>query len=140
MVGIGEDRVGIATDMGSPSRQAIEKLRTCRAVLLEFNHDVDMLMHGDYPWQLKQRVKGRLGHLSNDQARQIVRALRKSRVEEIILGHLSDSNNTPRLALEAAAQGLGVRAKRRIALRLAAQDSPSTLVVLTERQIGRRRA
>lgn len=138
-IGVGDDRIGIATDMGQPSRAAIEVLGTCRAVLLEFNHDMDMLMRGDYPESLKHRVRGRLGHLSNAQARDVVKELRQTRVEEILLGHLSEANNTPELALAAARAGVGERAKKRITLRLASQDDPSTLISLTEKQIRRRR-
>ncbi len=137
-VGVGGDRVGIATDMGSPSRRAMEVLGTCRAVLLEFNHDTDMLRGCDYPTSVKDRVGGRWGHLSNRQAADIVKSLRRSRVEEVLLGHLSESSNTPELALEAARAGVGHRARKRIALRLASQDAPSTLISLTERRIGRR--
>ncbi len=138
-VGVGEDRVGVATDMGSGARKAIDALNTCRAVLLEFNHDETMLMGSEYPWSVIQRVRSRTGHLSNGQARDIVRALRRGRVEEVWMGHLSESSNTPRLALEAARAGVGRRARKRIDLRLAQQDDPSTLVHLGHETIKRRK-
>jgi len=138
-VGIGDERVGLATDMGSANRKVIEVLRSCRAVLLEFNHDVRMVRGGEYPWSLKERVLSRVGHLSNEQARDIVIALRQGRTEEIWMGHLSESNNTPQLALEAARAGVGPRASKRIALRMAEQDAPSALVHLGEKARRRRR-
>lgn len=132
-VGIGTNRVGVATDMGSSARKVIDVLRTCRAVLLEFNHDERMLMGGEYPRHLKERVLSRTGHLSNKQAADIVVALRRGVTEEIWMGHLSESNNTPQLAMEAARAGVGHRARRRIALHLAQQDDPSTLVHVGKR-------
>jgi phosphoribosyl 1,2-cyclic phosphodiesterase len=138
VVGIGGDRVGVATDMGSPTRKIIEILRTCRVVLLEFNHDERMLLGADLPWSVIQRVRSGVGHLSNRQARDIVKALRRSEVEEIWMGHLSESNNTPGRALEAARAGVGDRARKRITLSLAKQDDPSTLVHLGHRAIRRR--
>ncbi len=139
-VGVGTDRVGVATDMGSSAPKVIDVLRTCRAVLLEFNHDERMVWGGEYPQSLKERVLSRTGHLSNKQAADILVELRRGVTEEIWMGHLSESNNTPQLAMEAARAGVGHRARKRIALRLAQQDDPSTLVHLGRKALRRRSA
>jgi phosphoribosyl 1,2-cyclic phosphodiesterase len=131
VIALGQDRVGLATDMGAPSPQVVEALRSCRAVLLEFNHDLDLLLHGEYPWHLKQRVRSRLGHLSNAQAAAVVRELRQGKVEELVIGHISEANNTPELALHAAREAVGTRARGRIRVHLARQDEPGELLHLT---------
>jgi phosphoribosyl 1,2-cyclic phosphodiesterase len=135
VLGTGTERVGIATDLGSVTHLVVDKLRSCRAVLLEFNHDVEMLMNGSYPWELKQRVRGRLGHLSNEQGAEILGAIATGRVEEVLLGHLSEHNNTPRLALEAAraaiarvGDGSGRACPPRVGL--CRQDQPSPVLRL----------
>jgi len=106
VVGLADDRVGIATDLGSVNRLVISRLRTCRVVLLEFNHDVEMLLSGPYPWHLKQRVRSRHGHLSNAQAGEILQGLVGSQVQRVVLGHLSEKNNRVELALAAARDAL----------------------------------
>ncbi|MCX7007414.1 MAG: MBL fold metallo-hydrolase [Kiritimatiellaeota bacterium] len=68
IVGDGTQRIGIATDMGCVTHLVRERLRPCRAIVLEANHDVELLQESDRPWQLKQRILGRQGHLSNETA------------------------------------------------------------------------
>ena len=75
--------------------------------MLECNHDVDMLENGDYPYPLKQRIAGRLGHLSNEAAGEILAQIDTSRLTHIIAAHLSQQNNTPELARGALARALG---------------------------------
>jgi len=96
---VGNDgaQVGIATDMGTATQLVAQRLRECQAVLLEFNHDLQMLMEGPYTWPLKQRVRGRLGHLSNDDALSLMETILAGRVKILLAGHLSQENNRPEL-------------------------------------------
>jgi phosphoribosyl 1,2-cyclic phosphodiesterase len=102
VLGDGRFRVGVVSDVGSITDLMVAALSGCDALLLEFNHDLDMLMNGIYAPPLKQRVAGPLGHLSNAQAAELLGALDRSRLRHLVLTHLSQKNNTPELALAAA--------------------------------------
>lgn len=129
VVGEGSGRIGFATDLGTPTDPVVAKLSECQAVLLEFNHDVEMLLEGDYPWSLKQRVRGNLGHLSNRQGAEIVRRLRQAgTLKELVVGHISEQNNRRSLALAEAKAAIGTRAKIRVTI--ASQDEPTALIHL----------
>ena len=91
-------KLGIVTDLGYPTRLTINKLQGVTTIILESNHDEKMLLEGPYPWELKQRVKGREGHLSNEQAVGLISQIIHSELSNIILAHLSEQNNTPQLA------------------------------------------
>jgi len=103
---IGDIRVGVITDLGRSTRVVERHLSTLDVAVLEFNHDVEMLMDGEYPWRLKQRVRGPHGHLSNKQAGDLVGRAASCRLKHLVLAHLSQDNNDPDLALEAAQSGL----------------------------------
>ena len=90
-----EGRFGSATDLGIVTRLVTEKLRSCRALNLESNHDVEMLMNGPYPWELKQRIKSRHGHLSNEESLELLFDLAHSGLEALVMAHLSEVNNHP---------------------------------------------
>lgn len=90
-----EGRCGTVTDLGIATRLVIDKLRSCRALNLESNHDMDMLMNGPYPWELKQRIKSRHGHLSNDDSLQLLHELAHDGLEALVMAHLSEVNNHP---------------------------------------------
>lgn len=96
-------KIGIATDLGIVTGLVREKLRGCRALVLEANHDEEMLLNGPYPWHLKQRIKSRHGHLSNIQSRELLDALIHPELEGVFLAHLSELNNDPAVAREVAA-------------------------------------
>jgi phosphoribosyl 1,2-cyclic phosphodiesterase len=132
VVGSGPHRVGFATDMGSIRRSVVERLRSCRAVLLEFNHDEHMLWAGDYPEFLKERVGGDRGHLSNRQGAELLSALAHSRVEHVVLGHLSEQNNEPALALAAARQALVSEGASHVGVTVADQRAGSKILSLTD--------
>jgi phosphoribosyl 1,2-cyclic phosphodiesterase len=95
----GASRIGIATDLGAPTSLVANLLSDLQAVVLESNHDPDMLMDGPYPWDLKQRVKGRLGHLSNYQSAQLLQRIISDQLKVVILAHMSETNNSADLAL-----------------------------------------
>lgn len=99
-------RAGIATDIGHISKEISAALEGCRLVVLESNHDIDMLLNGAYPPHLKARVKSRNGHLSNDDCAEFLTQLADGGMSEAILFHLSQDNNRPSLAMKAAIDAL----------------------------------
>ena len=107
VLGDGAVRLGVLTDAGCSTPHILEMLSGCEALVLECNHDREMLMAGDYPYSLKQRVAGRMGHLSNDQAADILARLDTTRLQHLIAAHISSKNNTQALAVGALAGALG---------------------------------
>jgi len=103
----GEARVVIASDLGRAEEGFVEFLRGATTLLLEFNHDEDMLRDGPYTWPLKQRISGGWGHLSNHQSADAVRLCAGPRLKRVVATHLSRTNNLPPLALAALAEALG---------------------------------
>ncbi|MGI5976440.1 MAG: MBL fold metallo-hydrolase [Candidatus Limivicinus sp.] len=106
----GSGSFAVATDTGCVTDEMSTVLKGTEAVLLESNHDDEMLRYGPYPVYLKRRILSERGHLSNDCCAAFARSLAESGTEKIILGHLSRTNNSPRLAMktaEKALQGLG---------------------------------
>ena len=88
-----EGKIGYATDLGMATRLITDSLQRCRVLILEANHDEQMLLDGDYPWSLKQRIRSRHGHLSNTQAGQLLEETGWSGLEALFLAHLSEENN-----------------------------------------------
>ncbi len=99
---LGEVTVAVVTDLGRPTALVARKLRDCDALVLEFNHDVEQLMGGAYPWHLKQRIRSNHGHLSNAQAAELLGSSVTPRLKHLTLAHLSEENNTPERAWQAA--------------------------------------
>ena len=99
-IGQGKREVGIATDMGVYDDYIVENLKGLDALLLEANHDVNMLQVGKYPYYLKRRILGDKGHLSNETAGQLLCQLLHDNMKQILLGHLSRENNYEALAYE----------------------------------------
>lgn len=93
-----ETKFGIATDSGHVSDEIIENLTGCESVIVEANHDVDMLMGGPYPYPLKRRILSDSGHLSNVLCGELCVALAKQGTKSFWLGHLSEKNNIPEIA------------------------------------------
>jgi phosphoribosyl 1,2-cyclic phosphodiesterase len=121
-------RVGIATDLGHATTLVIERLRGCHVLLVEANHDDGMLLSGPYPWALKQRIGGRLGHLSNEEAATLLAAVADDDCQAVILAHLSESNNTSALARKAVASALARAGRSRYAMRVAERKAPTPAV------------
>ncbi len=92
------DKYSVATDMGRVDKGVVARLLGSKSVLLESNHDVDMLKNGIYPYWLKQRILGEFGHLSNESCAKIAVCLAKNGTKNIVLGHLSSENNSPNKA------------------------------------------
>ena len=101
--------VGICTDLGYPSDEVLRGLLGCDFVLLESNYDRKMLLNGSYPPYLKQRIRSRHGHLSNDQCAQTIEQLVYHGSTRFVLGHLSQENNRPEIALSHSVEYLAGR-------------------------------
>lgn len=106
VLGDGALRLGVLTDTGWPTPRIAQALSGVDALVLECNHDLDMLMNGSYPYRLKERIAGRMGHLANAASADLVRAMDCSRLQHVIAAHLSEKNNTPELARAALAGAL----------------------------------
>ena len=124
-------RIGLATDLGYIPAHAAMRLRRCDVLMLESNHDLDMLRDGPYPWSVKQRVMSRVGHLSNNATAEFLEKGYDGQAEYVILAHLSESNNLPELARVSAEYALRDRMSllgNRVLL--ATQDQPMASIVL----------
>lgn len=124
-------RIALATDLGYLPSNVQVHLRRCDVLMLESNHDLDMLRDGPYPWSVKQRVMSRVGHLSNDAAADFLERSYDGQAAWVVLAHLSESNNLPELARISAERALRDRisllANR---LMLAEQNRPMDAIVL----------
>lgn len=96
----GEKKVGIATDLGFYDDYIVDNLTGSQAMLIEANHDVNLLQVGSYPYYLKQRILGNKGHLSNENSGRLIDRVLHNDVKHIFLGHLSKENNYDKLAFE----------------------------------------
>jgi len=117
----GRTRLGLCTDLGMATTLIRRRLADCDALILEFNHDVEMVMRSDRPWTLKQRILSRIGHLSNEDAASLLGELAAPRLRVVFPAHLSEECNTATLAERAA----------RLALERA--GNPAARVVMTAR-------
>lgn len=126
----GKHRAAVFTDTGCITGAMLRVMATCHAMVLEANHDLEMLQTGPYPWPLKQRVAGRQGHLSNLQAARVAAWLAvKGLIRRIHLGHLSAVNNSPDFALAAVSQYLAEKG-------LCSEEVYQSLRVLPRHQAG----
>ena len=124
-------RMAIATDLGFLPRNVRDQLRGCDGLILESNHDLEMLRVGPYPWAVKQRVMSRVGHLPTKLSQNFLTTDYDGGAAFLILAHLSEQNNHPDLARVAAERALGMRqglwGNRLV---LASQDEPLSTLTL----------
>lgn len=106
VIGNGEHQLGVLSDIGHVTPHVRAMIDACDALVIESNHDPDMLANGPYPARLKTRVAGRLGHLSNAEAAALVSAIDTSALQHVVVAHISESNNRPDLARAALAEAL----------------------------------
>lgn len=118
-------KIGIATDLGIATAMVKEHLKGCNLLILEANHDPDMLQNGPYPWPLKQRIKDRTGHLSNEESKNLLHEVQHDGLKHIILAHMSETNNTPEKALNVVGQAL---THSRTLITVASQDVSGDLI------------
>ena len=123
-------RIGLATDLGRSTALVEDRLNDCRALIMEFNHDREMLEQGPYPLNLKRRIKGPEGHLSNEQAGELLSVVSHENLEFVVLAHLSATNNHPEVAYQAAAKALSKYGLGRERILISRQDVPGPMIEL----------
>jgi len=123
-------RLGLATDLGRSTRLVEDRLRDCQALIMEFNYDQEMLEDGPYPLYLKRRIKGPEGHLSNQQAGEILTAVSNRSLRHVVLAHLSETNNHPGKAHQEAADALNECGFGGASISISRQDTPGPMIVL----------
>lgn len=121
--------VGYCTDTGRVTRLMERRLSGCNGLIIEFNHNLEMLKNGPYPLSLQQRVKSNQGHLSNEDGADFFEKIISNQLQMVVLAHLSETNNTPQLARVAAEKILPDGWEEK--LMTAAQDKPTPLFSLT---------
>jgi len=122
VVAAGRERVGIATDIGIATGLVRERLKGCRVLVIESNHDERLLQEARRPWHLKQRIAGRQGHLSNTSAGRLVCELAGPELERVFLVHLSEECNRHDLAMKTVQQILAQAGHARIRVSLTYPD------------------
>jgi phosphoribosyl 1,2-cyclic phosphodiesterase len=128
-----KEKMGIATDLGKFDEYTLSKLDGSDLLMIEANHDINMLMVGKYPYYLKQRILGDRGHLSNDSSAELISKLLKKKKQHIILAHLSKENNYEELAYETVLCELCKLGTPSLDfyLSVARRDVPSDLIVFS---------
>jgi phosphoribosyl 1,2-cyclic phosphodiesterase len=120
-------RMGLVTDLGRITQDIENKLKKMDVLLIEANHDIDMLDAGPYPWVTKKRIKSDVGHLSNEACGELLSSVKHSGLRLVVLMHMSETNNHPELARITAQQALGQDPPQLI---IAEQNYPTPLMSL----------
>ena len=128
VVACGPARVGIVTDMGIPTELIRERLRRCQVVVIEANHDEELLKDSPRPWALKQRIAGRQGHLSNVRAGELMADVAGDGLQTVFLAHMSEECNRPELAFKTVARALSEKGHPDIVLKFTYPDRVSDRV------------
>lgn len=121
----GHERVAVATDLGMVTTLVREHLRTCSAIVLEANHDLDLLRGSPRPWGLKQRILGRQGHLSNRHTAELLQSIASPRLRQVFLAHLSSECNDPQVALRETRDALSDPAHQHVRISPTFPDRPA---------------
>ena len=120
-------RIGIATDLGNVTPHVKSQLKDCQLLILEANHDPQMLINGPYPWPLKKRIQSQRGHLSNQQSKHLLQELQHRQLQHVILAHLSEINNNPQKVL---AEITSAFSRHKPRLTVASQHHSSEIIYL----------
>jgi len=123
-------RIGLVTDLGRSTRLVEDRLKKCQALIVEFNHDQQMLDEGPYPLYLKRRIKGQEGHLSNQQGADLIRAVSHGDLMHVVLAHLSEINNDKGKAREIAEEVLDTCGLGGVNIYLSLQDEALAMIEL----------
>jgi phosphoribosyl 1,2-cyclic phosphodiesterase len=121
-------RLGLVTDLGRSTRLVEDRLKGCYGLIAEFNHDQRMLEDGPYPLDVKRRIRGPEGHLSNTQAGELLKAVAHEDLGCLVLAHLSQINNEPQKALREARNMLARCGLRKTRVLISHQDHPAEMV------------
>lgn len=127
VVSDGTYSIGYCTDTGKTTHLMAARLMNCDALILEFNHDPEMLKTGPYPLVLQQRVRSSHGHLANEEAASFLSQLVNDRLQYVVMAHLSEVNNLPKIALESVLKNNTINGSRIIQ---ACQETPTPLLNL----------
>jgi phosphoribosyl 1,2-cyclic phosphodiesterase len=123
--------IGFLTDLGHVTKLVIERIRSANVLLLETNHDIKMLQDDlRRPWSLKQRIMGRHGHLSNDDAAALLEQIMPAGLRQLYLGHLSQDCNRPELASQVIAKRLERIGATHVSIEFTSQDVPCPTLIL----------
>ncbi len=125
VVRCGSRKLGHITDLGRITPLIVDKLQDCDVLLMESNHDENMLMNGPYPWPIKQRIQSDVGHLSNEACADLLARVKHDALKTVVLMHLSELNNHPEIAMDSARRVLG---DHPATLFPACQSTPSVLI------------
>lgn len=123
-------KIGVTTDLGYVSGLVKQRLKGCDVLVLECNHDNAMLVTGSYPWELKQRIQSRHGHLSNDEAASLLRDVAHDELRAVMPAHLSKENNVPNLARSIVLEQLKRLGLGHVELVMTYRDRPSAVLEL----------
>jgi phosphoribosyl 1,2-cyclic phosphodiesterase len=123
-------KIAQLTDVGYLPEYVAERLIESHVLILESNHDLEMLRVGPYPWNLKQRLMGRHGHLSNTAVSRFIREQYDGRAEHVLLAHISERNNHPEIARHEAEKALRNRGLSAAGLTITSQDQPTSPIRL----------
>lgn len=126
-------KVTVATDIGHMNLELLKNLESSDLLLLESNHDVQMLRAGPYPWHLKKRIEGDHGHLSNEMAAKLIAYMAEKGANKFLLGHLSRENNFPELAYQTTYNALAEKsivAGSDVMLEVALRDKVGSIITL----------
>jgi len=124
-------KLGYVTDLGQVTTLVKQRLQNIDALVLEANHDEHMLLNGPYPWNTKQRIRGRYGHLSNTVSGELItEILAKTGITEVTLAHLSENNNDPNLARDTIMETVEKKCGKEVAVHVASQHRVSREITL----------
>jgi phosphoribosyl 1,2-cyclic phosphodiesterase len=126
----GSVKVGVCTDLGAATNLVRRHLEQCTLLILEANHDVEMLKNGPYPWPVKQRISSRFGHLSNEQSVKVLAQVYSENLQEVIFAHMSETNNSSERVLNTFTNMLPRQMRDRLRITLACQHHAVDPVVL----------
>jgi phosphoribosyl 1,2-cyclic phosphodiesterase len=121
-------RLGLITDLGRSTPVIEDRLKNCQVLIIEFNHDLEMLEQGPYPLYLKRRIRGPEGHLSNQQAKELLKKLSHKKLYKVVLAHISEKNNLPEKAMDEAREVLMDCGLDHTEILISRQDTPIPMV------------
>lgn len=120
----GSVKIGVCTDLGAATKLVYRHLEHCSVLILEANHDMEMLKNGPYPWPVKQRIKSRVGHLSNEQSVDVLSRVFSESLQEVVLAHMSETNNSAEIVLNTFNSMLAQNKRKGLTITLAFQHRP----------------
>ncbi|MGV8073092.1 MAG: MBL fold metallo-hydrolase [Syntrophobacteraceae bacterium] len=125
-----DTKLGVCTDLGIATQLVKTRLQGCHGLIVESNHDVNLLLEGPYPWPLKQRIQSRHGHLSNEDAIELLGAVHHNGLKAVVMAHLSETNNHPGLVRKGLESLLEDPMWREVRFEIGKQHEPNTGIEL----------